>query len=204
MSLISIGEARAAGATTYFTGKPCKHGHVSMRVTANGTCIECAKVASKKIYEKGAEAKKQKQKAYYSGNREKRLAYACAYREANKDKANQRHGIRYASDPEYRMYFKVRRILRRVSEFAGRKQAYRSSVLGYCSQDLASHIESKFLEGMNWGNAGDWHVDHIKPIASFFKEGITDPAVINALSNLQPLWAEDNLRKGSRYSVSAA
>lgn len=204
MNLASISEARAAGATTYFTGKPCKRGHVSPRVTANGTCVECAKVASKKIYEKSAESKKQKQQEYYASNRERRLAYACAYREANKAKANHRHGLRYSADPEYRMYFKVRRLLRRVSEFAGRDQAYRSSVLGYTSQDLAAHMEAQFLDGMTWANAGDWHVDHIKPIASFFKEGVTDPAVINALSNLQPLWAEDNLKKGSRYSAYAA
>lgn len=204
MNLTSICEARETGATTYFTGKPCKHGHASLRVTANGTCVECAKVASKKVYEKDAEAKRKKQQEYYASNRERRLAYACAYREANKAKANQRHGIRYSADPEYRMYFKVRRLLRRVSESAGLAQAYRSSVLGYTSQELAAHMEAQFLDGMTWANAGDWHVDHIKPIASFFQEGVTDPAVINDLSNLQPLWAEDNLRKGSKYSASAA
>ena len=60
---------------------------------------------------------------------------------------------------------------------------------------LKRHIESKFLPGMSWDNHGDWHIDHIKPCASF---NLTDEAQLLECfnyKNLQPLWAEDNLRK---------
>ena len=52
---------------------------------------------------------------------------------------------------------------------------------------------------MSFANYGTWHIDHIKPIVQFAREGITDPKIINALSNLQPLWAEENLRKNAKY-----
>lgn len=72
-------------------------------------------------------------------------------------------------------------------------------MLGYTKEELMEDIEIKFINEMSWSNHGEWHIDHIKPVSSFVKEGITDPKVINALDNLQPLWAEDNLRKGSKY-----
>ena len=74
-----------------------------------------------------------------------------------------------------------------------------SAILGYTKEDLVAHIESLFLEGMTWENWGDWHIDHIRPISSFLKAGVTDARQINALQNLRPLWAFDNLSKGARY-----
>lgn len=52
---------------------------------------------------------------------------------------------------------------------------------------------------MNWSNRGEWHLDHKKPVSRFIKQGITDPSIINALSNLQPLWAHENLSKGNKF-----
>jgi len=46
---------------------------------------------------------------------------------------------------------------------------------------------------MCWENYGDWHIDHIRPVASFDKN--TLPSIVNSLDNLQPLWKEDNLKK---------
>lgn len=73
------------------------------------------------------------------------------------------------------------------------------SILGYSRADFLEHIESLWLEGMSWLNRSEWHIDHIRPISSFIRDGITDVATINALSNLRPLWAKDNLSKGSKY-----
>ena len=50
---------------------------------------------------------------------------------------------------------------------------------------------------MSWDNYGEWHIDHKKPISKF-KDGISI-STINALSNLQPLWAKDNLSKGNKF-----
>ena len=80
-------------------------------------------------------------------------------------------------------------------------------LLGYSYDELRIHIESLFTDGMNWENYGEWHVDHIKPLSKFKND---EPiSVVNALSNLQPLWAttreingiiyEGNLNKLSDY-----
>ena len=64
---------------------------------------------------------------------------------------------------------------------------------------IVNRIESLFCDGMSWENRKDWHIDHIRPIKDFLDNGIDDFDVINHPSNLQPLWAKDNLLKGSKY-----
>ena len=69
-------------------------------------------------------------------------------------------------------------------------------LLGYSAIELKEHIESIFTEGMSWDNHGEWHIDHIIPVSSFDKS--EKMSVVNSLDNLQPLWAKDNLSKGSK------
>jgi hypothetical protein len=72
-----------------------------------------------------------------------------------------------------------------------------SKLLGCSFKCVKKHIESKFDNQMNWGNYGKWHIDHIKPLAEAkTKEQLED---LCHYSNLQPLWAKDNLRKGCRF-----
>jgi hypothetical protein len=68
--------------------------------------------------------------------------------------------------------------------------------LGYTAQQVWIHIESKFLPGMTLENRSAWHLDHIIPLSS----AKTEAEIIRlfALSNLQPLWAKDNISKGNR------
>jgi hypothetical protein len=90
----------------------------------------------------------------------------------------------------------VRRVLRAAD---GKKTASSQNLLGYSAKELRAHLESQFEPGMTWDDRDAWHIDHVKPIAAFIAEGVKDPQVINALSNLKPLWAKDNLAKGARY-----
>lgn len=65
---------------------------------------------------------------------------------------------------------------------------------------LRSYIEAKFEKGMTWDNYGEWHVDHIRPCASF---DLSDKEqVIQCFNwrNLQPMWASENSSKGSNYA----
>ncbi|NBW15807.1 MAG: hypothetical protein EBR82_48255 [Caulobacteraceae bacterium] len=73
--------------------------------------------------------------------------------------------------------------------------------LGYSVDDLRAHLEARFTEGMTWQNIGRWHIDHIRPLASFTITGPDCPEfrAAWALENLQPLWAKDNLSKGARW-----
>lgn len=79
------------------------------------------------------------------------------------------------------------------------KWAKSEEMIGYTRSELINHLDSLLKDGMTWDNFGEWHIDHIKPVSAFIKEGVTDPAVVNALSNLQPLWAEDNFKKSDSY-----
>lgn len=65
---------------------------------------------------------------------------------------------------------------------------------------LKEHLESQFTEGMSWNNYGyrGWHIDHIKPCASFDLSNDSEVKECFHYSNLQPLWFKDNLTKGSR------
>ena len=69
--------------------------------------------------------------------------------------------------------------------------------LGCTSLELKQHLELKFTEGMNWDNYGRWHVDHIKPISLATTE--QEAIQLSHYTNLQPLWAEDNLKKSNKY-----
>jgi hypothetical protein len=70
--------------------------------------------------------------------------------------------------------------------------------LGCSADDLRDWLESQFTEGMTWENYGvdGWHVDHRTPLAS--ASTMEELVLLLHYSNLQPLWAADNLSKGAR------
>jgi hypothetical protein len=73
-------------------------------------------------------------------------------------------------------------------------------LVGYTADDLIKHIDSLFIGDMSWDNYGKWHIDHIIP-QSYFKFNSPDDIGFKqcwALSNLQPLWAEDNIMKSDK------
>jgi len=72
--------------------------------------------------------------------------------------------------------------------------------LGCSIDELKMHLESKFQYGMNWDNWSfeGWHIDHIVPLASFDLTDRKQLLLACHYTNLQPLWAIDNLSKGDR------
>ena len=73
-------------------------------------------------------------------------------------------------------------------------------LIGCSIEELKKYLENQFVEGMTWENYGEWHVDHIKPCASFnFSNEYEQKECFN-YTNLQPLWAIDNLRKSDTYN----
>ena len=76
-------------------------------------------------------------------------------------------------------------------------------LVGYTIQDLKLHLQLKFQDGMTWENAGTyWHIDHIVPMCEFMFTSYHDIKfrICWSLQNLQPLLAEDNLRKSDTIS----
>jgi len=72
--------------------------------------------------------------------------------------------------------------------------------LGYSIEDLKEHISKQFKDGMSWDNHGEWHIDHITPQSLLPFSSMEDDNFIKcwSLSNLQPLWAKDNLIKSNK------
>jgi len=105
---------------------------------------------------------------------------------------------RYNNDIEYRMLHLIRnRIYYALS--GNIKSKSTADLIGCSIDDLKSHLEKQFTDGMSWENYGDWHVDHIRPCCSF---DMTDPEQQRECfnyTNLQPLWAKDNLAKGASF-----
>lgn len=82
----------------------------------------------------------------------------------------------------------------------GYKSANTERLLGCTVKELQVHIETQFLPGMTWENYGfyGWHVDHIIPLASFDLLKESEQKKAFHFTNLQPLWAKDNLKKHSK------
>jgi Prasinovirus endonuclease VII len=105
---------------------------------------------------------------------------------------------KYRSDPDDRLTRVAQSRIRDALK-NGWKSARTCELLGCSIPELRQHLENQFRPGMTWENYGPvWHIDHIKPCAKF---NLTDPAQQRKcfhFSNLQPLFAIENIRKGCR------
>ena len=63
-------------------------------------------------------------------------------------------------------------------------------------EDFKIHLQNQFTKGMNWENAGEWHLDHIYPVSLANSE--EELIQLNHYTNFQPLWALDNIKKGNK------
>ena len=122
-----------------------------------------------------------------------------------KAKVRKQEKARRRDDPKYklkynmktRIWHSLRDRINGVNGKCGRKW---EELVGYSVDALAEHLEARFQPGMSWGNYGTWHIDHVIPI-SFFDFVSADDAEFGMcwdLSNLRPLWGEENVRKHAK------
>ncbi len=109
---------------------------------------------------------------------------------------------RRASDPVFALRGRISAGLRSALA-TGKGGGKSSDLLGYEIIELRTHLERQFTGGMNWQNMGEWHIDHITPLASFTITDADDPKLRRAwaLPNLRPLWAAENIAKGCKRAV---
>lgn len=76
-----------------------------------------------------------------------------------------------------------------------------SELTGLSWHDLKNYLQSKFQPGMTWDNyaKNGWHIDHIKPLSKFDLTDEDEQRRAYHYTNLQPLWAKDNIRKSDKY-----
>jgi hypothetical protein len=101
-------------------------------------------------------------------------------------------------DPEVRLRDSLRRRLNNALK-NNQKMGSAVSNLGCSIQEFRVYLETKFQSGMTWNNYGKfgWHIDHIKPLSKFDLSNKEQLKEACYYTNLQPLWWQDNLKKGN-------
>ena len=166
-------------------------------------CRECINEAKKKYREANKEKIREYKLNHYKENQDKILSQKKEYREANKEKIKQYkrqyESKRRKQDPIYNQKFIIGSLIRSAIKNNGYTEKSKLLNILCCEYDVfKNHIESKFTNGMNWSNHGSygWHIDHITPISkATTKEGVLK---LNHYTNLQPLWAKDNIKKSNK------
>jgi hypothetical protein len=143
----------------------------------------------KKVYRSNPE-NIEKQKEWRKNNPDKIAKYREKYSKSDQCKQHRKNWHR--GFKERKPYVLAWRTLlnNTLKRFNKKKESETIKLLGYSALQLKEHIENLFLEGMNWENHGEWHIDHVKMVSDFDSE--TPMSVVNSLDNLRPLWAEDN------------
>jgi len=181
-------EAKKTGAKYYFTGQPCKHGHVALRKT-KGSCVECLKVEWTKGNETRAEYFKQynqsdagqkAKKDYYARNKEQVIARAAA-RPVEQRKM---HREKYkAQNPElYKAFVSVRR------------RRHKNATPKWITPEQKLAMRNLYLQAQALTKAtGERYVvDHIIPLISPEVCGLHVPW------NLRVITQEKNLIKSNK------
>lgn len=125
------------------------------------------------------------------------------YRKKNRrkiqDNMNKYEKKRKKEDPEFKLIKTLRSRLGNAMKRKNTEKSKSTLELTGCNLSfLKGYLESKFEEGMTWENHGKWHVDHIKPCCSFDFSKEEEQKKCFHYTNLQPLWAEENLVKSGK------
>lgn len=196
-----------------------RHGTISCKSQCK-ECVKKSKRKSNKLYyqrtkeerknynlEKAKEWRKKNPDYHKTKEREqysKKYSYKYLRRPGIKEKRTKQYMARIKKDDKLRISVTMKGQIYRAlkGKKAGR---HWEDLVGYTLQDLMTHLESLFKPGMTFENHGEWHIDHKKPKKLFNYESVEDPEFKKcwALKNLQPLWAWENLSKGSKYEEVA-
>jgi len=163
---------------------------------------ETLKAKNKIWREENKETIKEKKKLYYQDDliRKKKREWDRAYGKTNRETLSKKQMEKYHSDPLFKLACRIRGYCYDISESVKKNKKRRSlEYLGCSLEEFKKHIESQWEDGMTWENHGvhGWHIDHILPIDWHIKNS-DDPWVANHFSNLQPLWAKKNQKKGNK------
>lgn len=152
-------------------------------------CRECTSEEYKKFYYENRDVEIQRQIDYQKNNNE-----------SVKKVRNKRHQKNYDNDILYKLRVNIRNrvklFIKSVNFNIKTNNTY--NLVGCTPEQLKQHLESQFKEGMTWDNHAHngWHIDHIIPLSSAKTED--EVYELCYYTNLQPLWCNENYKKGSK------
>jgi hypothetical protein len=156
---------------------------------------------ARELRAKNPEREGRYRRKYYRRDVEKSRRYQKEWRQKNLEtrrkqqrEYNQRKRL---TDPLFLAKGRLRGRLRKMIQLKKfSKKSKTSDTIGCSWEQLRDYIESQFISRMSWGNRHLWHIDHIIPLSS--AKTIEELEKLCHYTNLQPLWAADNMSKGSK------
>lgn len=197
--IVSLAEARSGGLLYYFTGKPCKHGHVAQRIVSGRSCVVCHHKRSAEWYADNTQLALEQSKDRYESNRSARLEQCKAYnlrhqdkiaarRERNRAKAASATKAWRIANPEwFRELRRSRRLRKRNAEGSHTGSEISALLIKQRYRCAGPHCKRHIGRG--------YHVDHVMPLAL----GGT-----NWISNIQLLCPTCNMKKHAKHPIEWA
>ncbi len=177
--------------------------------TYRGECKECCKIYKKIWRKNNLESCSKSSKKHYKNKTTKtleqrnrdRINKLAEGRKKYKQRIYEYYAKRYVNDIEFNIEMKIRkRILMAIKKQFTHK-AHKTIELLDCSfEEFKEYFQNKFTENMTWDKFmnGEIHIDHIVPCCRFDLADSEQQKMCFHYTNLQPLWAKDNLSKSNK------
>jgi len=179
--------------------KKYQKNHKEEKIIRENEYYQNHKEKRKRYLQKNEDIIKLKRKEYNKKRRKKLNIYQRKYNKKNRKKINEYIAKKIITNINFKLAKNLRSRLRMAIK---KNQKIGSAIesLGCSIPELKTYLESKFREGMSWENWSrtGWHIDHIIPVVSFNLQDKNQFLIANHYTNLQPMWAEENLKKGSK------
>lgn len=191
--------------------KPIENFYKSYKSRCRSCCISKQKEWSKKNVDKCKQYKKKflsntenlirtknHKHQYYLRNKKKFIENSLKWKKKNRKHLNNYIRKLKENNPNYKISENLRSRIRTVLK-ASKKCSSTETLLGCSFEKFVEYLKSKFQLGMAMENHGKWHIDHIKPCSSFDLTNEEEQKKCFHYTNLQPLWAKDNLKKYNKF-----
>jgi hypothetical protein len=159
-------------------------------VLARGKRLDKTKIENKEYKSKYRDELRIKRRTYVIQHKDKIKLYMREYLRAYRKK-------RLKEDATFKLARRARSQVHHAL-FGYAKADKTFNLIGCSAMQLRHWFSYQFEVGMTWDNYGMWHMDHVIPLSWFNLEDKEQQAIAFHWTNMQPLWAKDNLSKGNR------